>query len=319
MAVFGHAERTVHPGRQPLKPMEPKHDPVMVREILDLFALKPGDSVIDGTLGLAGHSMEFGTRIGPGGRLMGLDWDEAMLGHARSRMSEIRDVELILIHDDFRCMAEHARAIGLKPNAILLDLGLNSAQIADESRGIAFSHEGPLDMRMDRTRGETAAALLNRIGPVELENILFRFGDERWARAIAREVVSRRRERPLRTTTDLVEAVLAAVPPGARDKRIHPATRVYQAIRIAVNRELEELDAALQSAAGLLEEHGVLAVLSYHSGEDRIVKHTFRELASTGAFDDVYRKPLEAGHEEVRRNPRSRSAKLRAIRRTRCS
>jgi 16S rRNA (cytosine1402-N4)-methyltransferase len=169
-------------------------------------------------------------------------------------------------------------------------------------------------MRMDRSKGEPASALLNRLSPREIEDILFELGDERWAKAIAKKIVERRRENPLRTTTDLVEAVLAAVPAGARDKRIHPATRTFQAVRIAVNRELEGLDEALRDAAERLAPGGTLAVLSYHSGEDRIVKNTFRDLAGED-FEDVYRKPRQPGAEEIARNPRSRSAKLRAIRR----
>jgi 16S rRNA (cytosine1402-N4)-methyltransferase len=196
-----------------------------------------------------------------------------------------------------------------------MDLGLNSAQIDDPSRGIAFSTEGPLDMRMDRTRGEPAAALLNRLSPMEIEKILFDNADERWAKAIAKKIVERRKETPLRTTTDLVDSVLAAVPARARDKRIHPATRTFQAVRIAVNSELEGIDEALVDAANCLADGGTLAVLSYHSGEDRQAKRAFKELAATNEFEDLYRKPRQPSAEEIARNPRSRSAKLRALRR----
>ncbi len=291
-----------------------RHDPVMVREILDIFALKPGDSVVDGTLGLGGHSLQFAKQVWPAGTLLGMDWDLKMLAEAQKRLDAVEDINLVLINDDFRNMRQHLEANGLKPNAILLDLGLNSAQIEDPERGIAFSTGGPLDMRMDRSGGDTAASLLNRLGPVEIDRILFEFGDERWARAIAKQVVERRRTQPLRSTQDLVDCVLAAIPPGARDKRIHPATRTFQAIRIAVNRELEGLDDGLREAAHSLAAGGTLAVLSYHSGEDRIVKHAFREMAGTG-FTELYKKPLQPADDEIRANPRSRSAKLRAIRR----
>jgi 16S rRNA (cytosine1402-N4)-methyltransferase len=203
----------------------------------------------------------------------------------------------------------------LKADGILMDLGLNSAQIADPSRGIAFREDGPLDMRMDRSAGEPASALLNRLSPDEIETILWNFGDERWARAIAKAIVARRKQAPLRTTADLVDVINAAVPAGARDKRIHPATRTFQAVRIAVNRELEDLDEAVTDAAMCLAPGGTLAVLSYHSGEDRQVKHAFRALAGE-EFEEVLRKPQEPTTEEVLRNPRSRSAKLRLLRRS---
>jgi 16S rRNA (cytosine1402-N4)-methyltransferase len=168
-------------------------------------------------------------------------------------------------------------------------------------------------MRMDRSKGDTAAALLNRLAPAQIEKILFEFGDERWARAIAKQIVERRKAEPLRTTQDLVDCVLAAVPAGARDKRIHPATRTFQAVRIAVNRELEGLHEAMIHAAHALAANGTLAVLSYHSGEDRVVKHAFRELAAEG-FLELAKKPLQPSEDEVRANPRSRSAKLRVLR-----
>jgi 16S rRNA (cytosine1402-N4)-methyltransferase len=195
-----------------------------------------------------------------------------------------------------------------------MDLGLNSAQVDDRERGFSFRDDGPLDMRMDRSKGEPASALLNRLSQFEIENMLFTFGDERWARAIAKVIVERRKTQPLSTTKDLVDAVLAAVPAGAREKRIHPATRVFQSVRIAVNRELEGLREAVLDAAESLARGGVIAVLSYHAGEDRIIKTAFRQLAEAG-FEELYRKPLVPTAAETDRNRRSRSAKLRALRR----
>jgi len=165
---------------------------------------------------------------------------------------------------------------------------------------------------MDRSKGEPASAILNRMSSGELEQMLWDYGDERWARMIAKRIVERRKAKPLRTTSDLVECVLAAIPTGARDKRINPSTRTFQAVRIYVNRELEGLEEALRDAAECLSPGGVLAVLSYHSGEDRIVKNAFRDLAKEG-FKDLYKKPLLPSEEETRANPRSRSAKLRAL------
>lgn len=291
------------------------HDPVMVNEVLEAFRLQPGAVVVDGTLGLAGHSLRFAERIAPGGTLVGFDWDESMLNVARERLASVEGVDFRFVRDDYRTIQPVLTAMGLEADAILLDLGLNSAQIDDPERGISFSADAVLDMRMDRSSGEPASALLNRMTPGQIERALEDFGDERWAHAIAKKILERRRERPLRTTTDLVECVLAAIPVGARDKRIHPATRTFQAVRILANRELDDLDEAIMDAASALAVGGTLAVLSYHSGEDRPVKLAFRELARSGEFEEATKKPLTPTEEEVRRNPRSRSAKLRVLRR----
>jgi 16S rRNA (cytosine1402-N4)-methyltransferase len=293
----------------------PEHAPVMVVEVLAAMGLKPGDVVIDGTLGLGGHTLHFIKAVAPGGTAIGFDWDASMLEIARARIGNPDFVRFVSFHSDFRSMGELAEEWKGKVNAVLLDLGLNSAQIDDPARGLSFREPGVLDMRMDRSTGEPASALLNRWTPAQIEEVLKDYGDERWARAISKKIVERRKENPLRTTDDLVDCVLAAIPPGARDKRIHPATRTFQAVRIAVNRELDNLDEALVDAAQLLAVGGTLVVLAYHSGEDRIVKNTFRKLASEGGFEEASRKPLSPGEQEVHRNPRSRSAKLRALRR----
>ena len=299
----------------PIDDATPRHEPVMVREILADFDLKPGDVVFDGTLGLGGHALEFLGVIAPGGTLVGTDWDEAMLAVARSRLAlSSAGVDVRLVNADFRSLPELAHGWKLKADAILLDLGLNSAQVDDPGRGFSFKDEGPLDMRMDRSQGGPASSILNRMTPAQIEAMLKDLGDERWARAIAKQVVERRKQRPLKTTKDLVDCVLAAIPPGAREKRIHPATRTMQAVRIFVNSELEGLDEALRGLAEALNSGGTMAVLSYHSGEDRIVKRVFRELTSNG-FEELHKKPVEASEGEVRRNPRSRSAKLRSLRR----
>ena len=294
--------------------VERRHDPVMMAEVLDALRLAPGDVAVDGTLGLAGHASRMAATIAPGGTLVGFDWDASMLEIATAKLGEMDGIRFVPVHADYRTMAQTLGDLGLRANGVLMDLGLNSAQIEDPSRGIAFRENGPLDMRMDRSSGEPASALLNRLSPDEIETILWTYGDERWARAIAKAIVARRKDRPLRTTADLVDVVQAAVPTGARDKRIHPATRTFQAVRIAVNRELEGLDEAVAEAAGCLAPGGTLAVLSYHSGEDRQVKQAFRALAGDD-FEDLLRKPQEPTAEEVARNPRSRSAKLRLLRR----
>ncbi|OWU64507.1 MAG: 16S rRNA (cytosine(1402)-N(4))-methyltransferase [Armatimonadetes bacterium Cent15-Ar3] len=289
------------------------HDPVMVDEILAALALKPGDVVVDGTLGLAGHSMRFIDAIRPGGVLVGLDWDESMLAIAKQRVGKPEGVTVHLVHSDFRDMKEVLVEYGLRPNGILLDLGLNSAQIEDPNRGITFKEDGPLDMRMDRSTGEPAAALLNRMSPQAIQDALEDFGDEKWAHRIAQKIVLRRKEQPLRTTNDLIECVLAAIPVNAREKRIHPATRTFQAVRILTNAEFDGLREAILDAASMLADKGNLAILSYHSGEDRIVKRAFQELAEEG-FVLVDKKPRGPSEAEIGRNARSRSAKLRVIR-----
>ena len=291
-----------------------RHDPVMVNEILQVLQLAPGGIVVDGTLGLAGHTLRFIDAVRPGGTVVGLDWDETMLTIARERIGRPEGVTVHLVHADFREMAEVLTELQLRPNGILLDQGLNSAQIDDPDRGISFKEEGPLDMRMDRSRGEPASALLNRMAPGEIERALLEYGDENWGRSISKVIVDRRKGNPLRTTTDLVDCVLAAIPVKARDKRIHPATRTFQAVRILVNQELTELGDALIAAARSLVVGGTIAVLSYHSGEDRITKQAFKTLASEG-FEDVFKKPQQPGEQEIQENPRSRSAKLRALRR----
>lgn len=294
---------------------EARHEPVMLREVLQVLPLHPGATIADGTLGLAGHAQEMVQRVAPGGKFLGTDWDTSMLAIAKERLGEPEGVQIDLVHSDYRGLPDELLKRGWSPDAILLDLGLNSAQIEDAERGIAFKDSGPLDMRMDRSSGEPASSMLNRMSLDEIERILWEFGDERWARAIARKIIERRKDTPLRTTDDLVECVLAAVPVRARDKRIHPATRTFQAVRIAVNRELEDLESTIVEIGRTLATGGVLAVLSYHSGEDRAVKRAMKALAAEG-FEELFKKPETPTNEEVSRNPRSRSAKLRAIRKT---
>ncbi len=299
-----------------------EHVPVMASEVLALLPLRPGGTAVDGTLGLAGHASMMAERIRPGGLLIGLDWDSKMLAEAERRLARFNDIEIKLFNSDYReIKAKLASACvdaGRDPvaDAVLLDLGLNNAQIEDAERGISFRQEGDLDMRMDRRKGEPASAALNRMTPHEIERVLWEYADERWARRISQVIVERRKQKPLRTTADLVDCVLAAIPAAKRDKRIHPATRTFQAIRIMVNGELEGLDLAIEEAATCLAPGGVLVVLSYHSGEHRAAKTAFKRLAATGEFEILTKKPLRPEPAEVSRNPKSRSAAMRAVRRT---
>ncbi|QYK53495.1 MAG: 16S rRNA (cytosine(1402)-N(4))-methyltransferase RsmH [Fimbriimonadaceae bacterium] len=297
------------------------HVSVMAAEVLATLPLKPGVTAVDGTLGLAGHAKMIAERIAPGGILVGLDWDSQMLAEAESRLSDVRDVEIKLFQCDYRQLRAKLESAckesGRAPvaDAVLLDLGLNNAQIEDPTRGITFKQDGDLDMRMDRSSGEPASALLNRISPGELESALWNFGDERWARKISQVIVERRKSKPLRTTADLVDCVLAAIPAAKRDKRIHPATRTFQAIRILVNGELDELEEAIFDAGLALAVDGVMVILSYHSGEDRAAKHAIKNLVSTGSFESVFKKPLRPQDAEVAANKKARSAIMRAVRR----
>jgi 16S rRNA (cytosine1402-N4)-methyltransferase len=291
---------------------EPTHEPVMAVEVLQALGLKPGSVAVDGTLGLGGHARMMAEQVAPGGILVGCDKDASMLAEAKQRLDGVEGATLHLLHDDFRNLAGSLRERGLRADGILLDLGLNSAQIDDPERGMSFLKDGPLDMRMDRSQSESAAEWLNSASPVEIENTLFEMADERWSRRIAAKIVERRITHPLHRTGDLVSCVLEAVPPAARETRIHPATRTFQAVRMKINRELDGLDGALKSLAGVLRPNGTLVVLSFHSGEDRIVKQTFRYLAQAD-FVLFNKKPLVPTDEESRRNVRSRSAKLRAL------
>lgn len=301
--------------------MIPGHVPVMMEEVLGVLPLRPGAVVADGTLGLAGHALEMAKRISPGGLIVGLDWDKDMLSRAKERLAELSDVRVETAHADFRELPERlawaCQLAGKSPvaDAVLLDLGLSNVHIEDPSYGISFLREGPLDMRMDRSKGEPIGAWLNRATAREIEDVIFTLGDERWARKIAAVIVERRKVRAVKTTTDLVECVHAAIPAAKRDKRLHPATRTFQALRIKANRELDDLEDALKRIAEILDKGGVLAVLSYHSGEDRAVKHAFRDLGQTGEFEELFRKPLQPSAAEVQANAKSRSAKLRALRR----
>lgn len=294
--------------------MNATHTPVMVAEVLEMLDLKPGMTVIDGTVGHAGHSLEMAQKLQPKGKIYGFDWDASMLDVATARISGCKGIEFTGIHADYRYIPEYCRANCLSPDGILLDMGLNNAQIEDPQRGITFLHDGPLDMRLDRSHGEPASALLNRWSAGQIEKVLRTFGDENWAKKISEIIVDRRKVKPLRTTSDLVDCVYAAIPPSNRDKRIHPATRTFQAVRIAVNRELDELGEAIEDIAGTLKPGGRFVLLSYHSGEDRAAKAALKNLAEAG-FEILTKKPLTPTPEEISKNNKARSAKLRALKR----
>jgi 16S rRNA (cytosine1402-N4)-methyltransferase len=265
---------------------------------------------VDCTLGGGGHAAALLAASAPDGRLLGLDADPTALAVAAERLAGFAD-RAVLIHANFRDLADIARARGFEAvDGIVMDLGLSSRQLEASGRGFSFQRDEPLDMRFDADRGESAAELLNRADERELADVLYELGEEYRSRRVAREIVRRRERTPFRTTGDLVEAVGAAL--GPRRGRIHPATKTFQALRIAVNAELEALDAALPAAAGLLAPGGRLAVISFHSLEDRRVKRFLRDGGTEAApLAALTKRPIVPTEIEVTTNPRARSAKLR--------
>jgi len=294
---------------------EGAHLPVLVDEVMFLLRPRRGGWVVDGTVGMGGHAERLLAAGGGETRLLGLDQDPEALRRAGARLARF-GARVTLAQGTFREIARLAADAGAEPAAsVLLDLGLSSYQLDEARRGFSFQGDEPLDMRFDPTRGRTAAELLNSLPGDELSRIIFEYGDERHARRIARRIAERRRRAPLYTTADLVAAVKEAVPRAAWSGRIHVATRTFQAVRMAVNDEIGALTEALPRAASLLERGGRLGVISFHSGEDRIVKRSFRTMEQGGSFAGLLPAPIEAGRDEVRANPRARSAKLRVLER----
>ncbi len=283
------------------------HVPVLLEEAIEFLAVKPGGFYVDATVGLGGHSYEIARRLGPQGRLIGLDKDPAALERARARLSGIQGPYITLVHSSFAAIADH---VG-ESDGILADLGVSSLQLSDAARGFSFQAEGPLDMRMDPRAGLTAEQVVNQLSERELADLIYEFGEERRSRRIARAIV---RSRPIRTSKKLAEVVEAAARPmkSAPGERIHPATRTFQALRIYVNHELEDLQVLLEAAPRVLKTGGRLVIISFHSLEDRIVKDAMREGAHNGLYRLLTKKPVTASEAEISRNPRSRSAKMRA-------
>ncbi len=293
---------------------EGTHLPVLVDEVTFLLRPRHGGWVVDGTIGMGGHAERLLEAGGADTRLLGIDHDPEALARSGARLARFGD-RVTLRHGSFRDLREHAREAGVeRAAAILLDLGLSSYQLEGSGRGFTFQKDEPLDMRFDPRRGRTAAELIAHASEEELASILFEHGEERHARRIARRIVERRERAPIRTTAELVEAVKAGVPRAAWSHRTHVATRTFQALRIAVNEEREALREALDAAPDLLEGGGRLGVISFHSGEDRAVKHAFRALRERG-FAPLDPSPIAASDDETRDNPRARSAKLRVLQR----
>ncbi|ALA57050.1 S-adenosyl-dependent methyltransferase [Nitrospira moscoviensis] len=289
----------------------------MVKEVVSWLLHRAPSCVCDGTVGYGGHAEALLAGMADDGKLLGIDRDEEALAVCRERLSRFGE-RVALIQGSFVDMPLHARQAGISAaDGVLLDLGVSSRQLDDPGRGFSFQTEGPLDMRMDRSSGETAADLVNRLSESDLADLIYRYGEERYSRRIARAIVRARAAVPLRTTEALVAVIKSAVPGSYRHGRIHCATRTFQALRIAVNREIEMLEPALRNAVDVLKPGGRLAVISFHSLEDRIVKQTFRTLShgDDARLTVLTKKPQVPTEEECRLNPRARSAKLRVAER----
>jgi 16S rRNA (cytosine1402-N4)-methyltransferase len=290
---------------------QPCHIPVLPAEVLQWLNPQPGRVLVDCTVGGGGHTQLLGQRIGPGGRVIGLDQDPAMLELARPRLAGL---PVTLVHAAFDDLPDVLRDMGVPVvDGVLADLGVCSDQLDNPARGLTFQTDGPLDMRLDPTRGEPASALVNRLNEHDLADLIYQFGEERFSRRIARRIVEARRESPIEMTGRLAEIVRRSVPRMKGRPGIDPATRTFQALRIAVNDELGALDRLLERLPRVLVPGGRAVLISFHSLEDRRVKQAFRQ---KDVWTVLTKKPVTATDDEVGANPRARSAKLRAAERT---
>ena len=306
-----------------------RHQSVMPEEVVRFLQPRAGGIYLDGTLGGAGHAALIASYCTPDhGLLIGVDRDQEALNAARKRLAEYGD-SIRLVHGNFADLGTHLDQLGISAlDGFILDLGVSSHQLDSGERGFSFQQDAPLDMRMDTSQGETAADLVNDLPEAELERIIKEYGEERWAKRVAAFIVKARSEKPVESTLQLVDIIKGAIPKAKWEERLHPATRTFQALRIAVNRELESLQQGLRSAIDHLKPGGRGVVISFHSLEDRIVKHIFREYTTgcicprnlpvcvCGNIPQVKvltGRPVMATDEETSENPRARSAKLRAI------
>ncbi|NPB09787.1 MAG: 16S rRNA (cytosine(1402)-N(4))-methyltransferase RsmH [Thermodesulfobacteria bacterium] len=289
----------------------PRHEPVLLEEVLDWLQVSPGKVYVDGTVGLGGHSAAILERSAPDGFLIGFEWNEESFALAKERLAPFSG-RFLMVRENFAHLKEVLEELGKVPvDGILVDLGVSSFLLEGSGRGFSFLRDEPLDMRMDNRQNLTAKDLVNQLSPLQLEELIRSFGEERFARRIARAICEARRKSPIRSSKELAEIVLHAVPRG-REKKIHPATKTFQALRMAVNQELENLKRFLETAPDVLRPGGRLVVISFHSLEDRLVKHAFR---SDERLRVLTKKPVTPSKEEIARNPRARSAKLRVAER----
>lgn len=290
----------------------PPHVPVLRDEVLDWLQPRDGGLYVDGTLGLGGHTQAVLERSAPSGRVIGFEWDAEALARAQERLVPYRE-RLRIVHASYANLAGELEKLNVGPvDGLLVDLGVSSLQLDDRDRGFSFRADAPLDMRMDRRRPVTAAGLVARLSEEQLANLFYHYGEERQARRIARFLVEAREAEPVTTTGRLAEIVAAAVPRKFHPPRIHVATRVFQALRIAVNTELDNLARLLVTAPAVLATGARIAIIAFHSLEDRMVKQAF---AGNPAYRVLTRRPIEPQPAETQDNPRARSAKLRVAER----
>jgi len=299
-----------------------EHEPVLCEPVLRMIAPRPGEIVVDATLGHGGHSRMLAGAVGPQGRLIALDVDERNIVRARDRLPGVASrppgPRLDLVRANFAELDAVLDDLKIpRVNVILADLGPSTDQLLDASMGLGFAQDGPLDMRLDDRLETTAADLVNRLSETQLSDLIWTLSQERFSRRIARRIVAARREGRIRRTSELVRIISSAtgVPPHGRAGRLHPATRTFLALRMAVNHELDNLKRLLSIAAERLAPGGRIGVISFHSGEDRVVKQDFLDRQRAGVYFLRNRKPVTASSEERTRNPRSRSAKLRVAER----
>lgn len=297
---------------------EREHVPVLLEPLLKYVAPSPGEIVLDATVGLAGHALPLLERIRPGGRLIGLDLDPQILEIARGRLAPPADARVDLVHANYADFPAVLADLGIPAvDIIVADIGVNSAQLAAPERGFSFDRDGPLDMRYDTSTGQRALDIVNRWDERELADLFYEYGQEHLSRKIAKRICQVRHETRITTTMQLARAVESALTSaGAGGGKTHPATKVFQALRIAVNHELENLERFLGRAPEYLRSGGRLAIIDFHSLEDGIVKRMFRAAQAAGQLEDLTPRPVIADAAERMANRRSRSAKLRVARRT---
>ncbi|MFY9139533.1 MAG: 16S rRNA (cytosine(1402)-N(4))-methyltransferase RsmH [Thermacetogeniaceae bacterium] len=290
------------------------HAPVMLKEAVDLLNPQEGGIYVDCTLGGGGHAKEILSRVGETGHLIAFDKDRHAIERSQKVLAPYLD-RVTFMHRDYRFLADVLKELQIDGvDGILFDLGVSSYQVLEPERGFSYNYDAPLDMRMDDSSATTAADLVNTLSEQELGDIIYRFGEERWARRIASFIVEQRKKAPIKTTGQLTEIIKTAIPAAARRKGPHPARRTFMALRIAVNDELSGIEKGLRAGISFLKAGGRIVVISFHSLEDRIVKRIFREYAasSQNSLRILTKKPLVPSEQEVLVNPRSRSAKLRA-------
>jgi len=289
-----------------------EHIPVLATTLAEWIRLPQDGVMVDATIGHGGHSLLFGQKLGPKGTILGLDIDEKSIQRAHLSLKNLK-CRLILANSNFVDIDRQVRKYEIERiDFILADLGFCSAQLNDKEKGLSFLQDMPLDMRIDKSLSRTAADIVNKVDEKSLADLIYKYGEDRASRRIARFIVTARQRAPIETTSRLANIVCKALARGGKGwKRIHPATRTFQALRIAVNSELDNLQILLDKAAKLLDVGGKIAIISFHSLEDRIVKYNFRQNADKGLYEILTKKPIVADRQECLSNPRARSAKLR--------